>query len=282
LICPPVLGSGYTRWAMKACASPWPRPPRRRARFTNDLAGGTFSTEAGSLKVKFTPNCAPTADPTNYTRAKNTALRIPLADLINTRTGDPDGHGRALHHLRSGNGVNVTANGYTVTTNASYILYMNATDNTSDTLEYVVVDQSPYRAGDSKRFATNTITINVAEALGRVTVENLGGTNIGLKFHGIPNYDYVVQRGDGDHEHINQFVAPPALQAWIGELEQVSFQTGNGCFWHPQYQPNFRALGNLKISPRKLAPFNHLQTRFQKSTLMRRPCKKSWTSFGQV
>jgi len=53
------------------------------------------------------------------------------------------------------------------------------------------------------------------------------------------------QRGNGDHQHVNQFMATATLEARVGQLEQVSFQTGNRSFWHPQDQPYLRAWRNL-------------------------------------
>jgi len=51
--------------------------------------------------------------------------------------------------------------------------------------------------------------------------------------------------GDGNHEHVNEFVAPPPLSARVGELQQVMFQGGSGCVLHPQFQPHLNAFGNL-------------------------------------
>ncbi|MDW8309071.1 MAG: autotransporter-associated beta strand repeat-containing protein, partial [Verrucomicrobiales bacterium] len=69
---------------------------------SNDLAGGVFQVSTGSLKVVFLPNKAPVANPASFTRSKNTSLKIPIATLLAGSTSDPDGHGRVLHHLRTG------------------------------------------------------------------------------------------------------------------------------------------------------------------------------------
>ncbi|MDW8309972.1 MAG: autotransporter-associated beta strand repeat-containing protein, partial [Verrucomicrobiales bacterium] len=71
---------------------------------TDDLGGGSFVVDATAttLRLRFTNNHAPVALATNYVRAKHTALKIPIAALLAGATSDPDGHGRVLHHLRTG------------------------------------------------------------------------------------------------------------------------------------------------------------------------------------
>jgi autotransporter-associated beta strand protein len=161
---------------------------------TNDLGGGTFGVESGSLKVVFRPNHGPVASAASFTRGKNASLKIPIATLLGSFTSDADGHGRALSGLMSGGIANQTANGYGLMTNATHIFYTNALDNTSDSFEFVVTDLAPYRAGDTRRYATNTVTISVVDVTGTITITNASGGAMGLTFHGIPGYTYVIQR----------------------------------------------------------------------------------------
>jgi hypothetical protein len=183
--------------------------------FINDLAGGQFVVGSGSLNLRFTNNHAPQAFATNYTRAKHTLLRIPLPDLITSRTSDPDGQGRVLDHLVSAAGLNKSANGYNVATDANFIYYTNTVDNAIDTIDYVVLDTAPYRAGDTKRYATNTITITVTDSVGSLTITNAGPGVVSFNFYGIPGYDYVVQRSCDN------------LESWVDVVTNMAPTSGN-------------------------------------------------------
>jgi len=164
------------------------------SQFLNDLAGGTFSVESSPLRLRFSPNHKPVAQPTNYYRLRNATLTIDLTDLLAARTSDPDGDGRVLAVLQSPSGVMKTARGYTLATNSTSVLYTNAADNAADSFEYVVLDSRFYRAGDSKRYATNTITIQVADPFTPITIGTNGGGGLTLGFYGIPGYAYILQR----------------------------------------------------------------------------------------
>ena len=167
--------------------------------FQNDLAGGTFglAQSGGDVNLTFTTNSAPVALATNYSRLQGSSLKIDIANLIANRTSDADGQGRSLSFLQSTAGSMKSANGYTVSTNGTYIFYTNSTDIASDTIDYVVVDQANYRVGDTLRYATNTITITTTNAPGLATnyvsLSSSGGTNT-VKFAGIPHYFYDVER----------------------------------------------------------------------------------------
>lgn len=150
--------------------------------------------ESSPLSLRFSPNHPPTASPTNYYRLRNAALTINLSDLLSTRTSDPDGDGRVLAVLQSAGGLMKTVRGYTLATNSTTIFYTNATDDLADSFDYVVMDNRAYRPGDTKRYATNTIAIQVADPFTPMTITQTGGTNLALEFYGIPGYAYILQR----------------------------------------------------------------------------------------
>ena len=64
----------------------------------------------------------------------------------------------------------------------------------ADSFDYVVLDSRSYRTGDTKRYATNTVSIIVAEPFTPMTVTQSGGGSLTLGFYGIPGYQYVMQR----------------------------------------------------------------------------------------
>ena len=162
------------------------------ALFSNDLAGGVFSVEEGSLRLRFTPNHAPVANTMLATRAPNTSLKIKIADLL-TNTLDPDGDLRALLAV----GANST-NGVPITFDGLNIYYPNATTNLADRISYTVRDvRAAYRAGDTVRTASGFIDLTVATPAGTnfniVSITVTSGIPT-IIFAGIPNYAYDVQR----------------------------------------------------------------------------------------
>ena len=162
------------------------------SQFSNDLAGGVFSIEEGSLKVKFTPNHAPVANAVTNNRAPNLTLKIKIADLLAAATSDADGDARVLSALSA-----TSTNGVMVATNATHIFYSNP-NNVEDEFSYTVRDVGPvYRAGDTVRTGTGTIRITVRAPAGTnfnaVAISFTNGV-VGLRFAGIPGYSYAVQR----------------------------------------------------------------------------------------
>jgi hypothetical protein len=161
------------------------------ANFSNDLAGGVFSIEEGSLKLKFTPNHAPVATSLTNNRAPNLAYQIEIASLLTGVTSDPDGDARILTVLGT------STNGVTVTTNATHILYSNV-NNVEDEFTYTVRDvRSSYRTGDTVRTATGSIrfTVNAPTGTnGNVLAISFTNGVVGMRFSGIPEYFYEVQR----------------------------------------------------------------------------------------
>lgn len=160
--------------------------------FSNDLAGGTFAVEEGSLRLRFDPNHAPVANDVSMTRSANVSLKIPIASLL-TNTLDPDGDVRALLTVSS-----TSTNGVPITFDSTNIYYPNATTNLADRLTYTVRDvRAAYRAGDSVRTASGFIDITIAEPPGTnfniVSISYTSGIPT-IVFAGIPGYAYDVQR----------------------------------------------------------------------------------------
>lgn len=175
--------------------------------FTNDLAGGTFFIEAGALKVAFTNNHAPAANVATYAFSKGTVIKpfqIPISAFLAANTTDADDDARSLILLTSTNA--------TVSTNATHITVSSANDK-AESIQYVVKDVRNYRAGDSVRMATNYIAILRTNSVGTLTVTNSGGGEMGLSFHGVPGYTYVIQRS-------------PDLSAWTDIVTNTA--PGNG------------------------------------------------------
>ncbi len=161
------------------------------ANFSNDLAGGTFAIEEGSLKLKFTPNHAPIATSITNNRPPNLTWKIKIADVLATLTSDVDGDARGLTV------VGASTNGVIVTTNATHIFYTNP-NNVEDEFTYTVRDYGPaYRAGDTVRTATGTLRLTVSAPAGTnqnaVAISFTNGV-VGMRFAGIPGYNYDVQR----------------------------------------------------------------------------------------
>jgi fibronectin-binding autotransporter adhesin len=190
--------------------------------FTNDLAGGYFFPEAGSLKVAFTNNHPPIASPLSYAFAKGVAFKpfnIPIATFLANNTADADGDARTLVSLTSTNAF--------VSTNATDIT-ISSDNGLAESIAYVVRDlRSSYRAGDTVRMATNYINIVRTNSVGTVAIANLGATNMTLSFYGIPNYQYVIQRS-------------PDMSAWTDVVTNTA--TDHGLIEYtetPPYNPAF-------------------------------------------
>jgi hypothetical protein len=158
--------------------------------FSNDLAGGVFSIEEGSLKLRFTPNHAPVANNATYNRAPNLAYKIRITNLLALAGSDVDGDGLILTE------VGASTNGATITTNGSYIFF-SSTNNLAESFSFTLRDNRGYRAGDTVRTATALLTLTAEAPTGtNHNVLNISATNgvVGLRFAGIPGYTYQIQR----------------------------------------------------------------------------------------
>ena len=124
--------------------------------FSNDLAGGYFFAESGSLKVSFTNNHAPVAGTATYVRPAGLTYKIAVANLLANWTSDLDNDPRTLvgFDATSTNGVNVTSDGV--------YLYYHGTGSVADSFGYTIRDvrtnaPAVYRAGDTVRTAVGTV-----------------------------------------------------------------------------------------------------------------------------
>jgi autotransporter-associated beta strand protein len=162
---------------------------------SNDLAGGYFFLQSGSLKVSFTNNHPPTAAPATFLRSKGLPLKISLAALA-TNWSDLDADPVALVSVNSSstNGVN------NVTTNGTEIFYTPGTGgDVPDAITYTIQDvRSTYRPGDTIRTTVGTILIAIAPVsttgshnITGITTNANGTVTVG--FAGVPNETYIVQ-----------------------------------------------------------------------------------------
>ena len=163
------------------------------AQFQNDLGGGAFSVaqsgDGKSLNLLFTPNRAPIASDAPYTRGAGLTLKIKIADLLAASTSDPDGDARALTALDA-----VSAQGATITSDATYIYYEPINGN-ADSFNYTVQDMvAAYRAGDPVRTATAHINVSVVNAGGIVQTIDTSGGAVTIRCAGIPDYQYDLER----------------------------------------------------------------------------------------
>ena len=157
--------------------------------FSNDLAGGDFVLESGSLNLRFTNNHAPVALTFTNQRPRDVGLKISITNLLASLTSDADGDARTLTF--AGN----STNNATITTNGTYIFYTN-TNNLNDTFTYTVRDVRNYRAGDTVRTATATVFVEIVEVASSNSITGfttLGAGTNQIGFAGIPGYEYVVQ-----------------------------------------------------------------------------------------
>lgn len=152
----------------------------------NDLAGGTFEVEEGSVKVKFKPNHTPVANDAPFTAAKGIPLRIKVADLLSGYTSDADSDARALVS------VGTPASG-AASINGDYIYYTPGAA-ASDSFSYTVRDTRAYRAGDTVRTASANINVTVQDNGG--TAQNIAFENgaLTVTFQAVPGLHYDVER----------------------------------------------------------------------------------------
>jgi autotransporter-associated beta strand protein len=163
--------------------------------FSNDLAGGYFFLESGSLKVSFTNNHPPSAALVTLARPRDFSIKILLSDLA-TNWSDLDGDAVSLVNVfaDSTNGVG------NVTTNGGYLLYSPGTNgNVTDLVSYTIRDQrATYRPGDTIRTTSGNILITIApdtnaQSVNITGIQTLPDGNTRISFAGIPNRTYLVQ-----------------------------------------------------------------------------------------
>lgn len=185
--------------------------------FSNDLAGGYFFAESGSLRVSFTNNHPPAAAPATASRPKGLPLKIKLADLA-VNWSDPDGDATAFVSVNpsSTNGLN------NVTADSTQIYYSPGTNgNVPDVITYTIRDQrSAYRAGDTVRTAAGTILVTIAPPSTNLThnitgISTNGDGTVTIRFAGVPNETYVVEAATN-----------PAAPVWVPLSTNVAGPNG--------------------------------------------------------
>jgi alpha-tubulin suppressor-like RCC1 family protein len=118
-----------------------------------------------------------------YWRAKNETLKIAISDLL-TNVVNPSGRTLSLAGITL-----TTTNGVTMTTDSTYVYYVNP-NNVTDAFDYTV--------SDGTTTSTGAALIEIMQAVGTNTILSLQlgdpgvHTNI-VNFAGHPDYQYVVE-----------------------------------------------------------------------------------------
>jgi hypothetical protein len=162
-----------------------------------DSSDSVTVTQTATVTFTVAP---PVANPATYSRAKGTAIKISITNLIAQSTSDLQDDAVGLVSVAGGLLTNNTV--IATTTNGSTIFYtpsfqgsayiiVTPTNNLSETFAYVVNDTA-YPA----LTATNVITINVTNAVGQVTgsISTTGGGGVTTTWAAIPGSGYAVQR----------------------------------------------------------------------------------------
>jgi hypothetical protein len=152
---------------------------------------GNFRGATNALASNEVIDIAPVALPASYGRSTNSALQIPITDLLTNHTSDADGDPLVLNSVGAG------TNGATISISAGYVVYQpSATDphrNSTDHFTYLVSDGFP------GGLATNLITVTVNSPnpaslppllTGIVPVPN----GIRVTFTAVAGVTYTIQR----------------------------------------------------------------------------------------
>jgi autotransporter-associated beta strand protein len=169
--------------------------------FTNNLTGGKFSvtTNNTGLVLNFTSNHTPVANAATFCRARNTALKIRIANLMSNSSdpaGDPVGLVSVAGGLLTNNTViATTTNGSSVCVvsncNGTACIILTPTNNLNESLRYVVNDTSlPVLT------ATNLVTIIVTNSVGQTggNLLSIGANSVTTTWAGVVGCNYAVQR----------------------------------------------------------------------------------------
>jgi autotransporter-associated beta strand protein len=161
---------------------------------------------------------------TNYVtlREKGMSASIMLSDLFPT----PDPLDEDIVVLESFTAGSQSA---IITRNGISISYSPVNDN-NDSFDYTVMD-----GRGEKR--TRTVTIQVSDSVGRVTITNIGGGQITMSFTGIAGQDYVVQRSSNLVDWVRLATnTAPATGPDIGRIRYTETPPHNPTYyrtWQP-------------------------------------------------
>ncbi len=192
--------------------------------------GGSYFEEQFTITVTDV-NDAPVANLATYTRITNMSLKIPVTDLLNNFTGDDENDTRTLVAVRAG------TNNATISMDAARIYYApSATDPNRNTTDHFSYEISDGRGG----LATNVIRMTVAaggdpgsQGANIVGLEPAGGCMM-VKFRGIPNYQYRIQRTEAMNGQNTVWteLPGPATEVSTGyfEYEDASPPPETGCY----------------------------------------------------
>lgn len=153
--------------------------------------GGSYFEEQFTVTVT-DANDAPVANLATYSRSTNLSLKILIANLRDNFTSDPDNDDRTLDAVRTG------TNNATISMDDTYIYYEPSdTDPNRNTTDHFNYEISDGRGG----LATNAVRVTVGtggdpgSAGGNIQgIATVGDGHKLIKFRGIPNYAYRVQR----------------------------------------------------------------------------------------
>jgi hypothetical protein len=140
-----------------------------------------YSAATNSLSEIIT-NHPPQTGYFSFSVTNGISLKVPLSSLL-TATVDPDGDTVSLVNVST-----TSTNGMPIATNSTLLLFRN-TNYVNDSFSYVVTD---HYGG----YATGQVYVAsvIAPFTGQNTSLFTGGSSNLLTFHGIPDYNYVVQR----------------------------------------------------------------------------------------
>jgi hypothetical protein len=141
---------------------------------------GIVISSAASLTV----NALPSAGNTNYSRATNLPLKIPIADLISLST-NADGSTSALQS------VSVSTNGANVSISGAFVFYTNSvTPNVDDAFTYTVMNTNSGCTG-SGLVLVHASAAQIGQTNATISTTT---TNVTISYFGVPGYVYIAQR----------------------------------------------------------------------------------------
>ena len=155
-------------------------------------------------------NLPPVAQEATFARARGLDLKIEIDGLLADYTSDPDSDSLSLA------GVGDSAQGATISTNASYIFYASTNDS-NDTFSYTVADG---RGGT----ATGSIDVLVVDSGGLSQSIVVSNGMVNVQFIGIPDDAYDVQQSTNLLDWVTKtnFTAPANGLFLYVEPDQIS------------------------------------------------------------
>ncbi|MFO1488990.1 MAG: metallophosphoesterase [Verrucomicrobiota bacterium] len=184
---------------------------------TTNRLDAVFLRETGATNDSFTiikTNFAPVAQNATYARAPGLSLKINIADLLATKTSDPNSNSVAFSE------ANGSVQGAILNTNSTFLFYTPTNDN-ADSFNYIVNDGH----GGAANATINVIVVNPGGYSRSITPSN-GVVNI--QFAGIPGFLYDVQHSTNlvDWAVKDTIAAPPS-----GLFQFIETNASSPCFY---------------------------------------------------